>query len=497
MLIASMEGPGTLDNVARLRGVFHMPVCNQPDARQALEDLELAFAEIAANAVRHASRKPNTMAVSLHLEGGVFRADLTDDGAPFRGFRNAWQASSVAPMDLEAESGRGLWLARQATDSLTYDHRNGNRWTMRRAIRRSEHPAILLIEDEDATRGLYTALLARIGDVTAAGSIAEAAEALERARFDLIVADFNLGDGQTASLLDGRADLDAPVIFITADTSGIARDSGLRHGVHTVLQKPVRPLDLKERAAEALAAHRGAMMRAGRRFAQDVSPLIAATEPLVARECRIAARGATASTGGGDAFFDLGDNGARRRFALVDCVGHGMPARIQAGLMAGLLAGQPRDQWRGPSAALDALSRAMVESPVAEGVIATVVAIDLMDDGTIEIASGGHPAPLVVTQDGIRQLPLHGALPGLMPRCGAETARLNLARGERLFIATDGLAPRSSDLLDGLPEAVSTALRETATKPVAVALDRLETAIAGALGAQPADDWTFVLIEAA
>ena len=45
MLIASMEGPGTLDNVARLRGVFHMPVSNQPDARQALEDLELAFAE--------------------------------------------------------------------------------------------------------------------------------------------------------------------------------------------------------------------------------------------------------------------------------------------------------------------------------------------------------------------------------------------------------------------------------------------------------------------
>ena len=99
MLVARMEGNGTLETVARMRTIFVHDGFQQEGARKALEDLELAFAEIAANAIRHAGRKPDSLAVALHLEGNGFRVTFHDDGSPFDGFSRLWRESAMAPMD--------------------------------------------------------------------------------------------------------------------------------------------------------------------------------------------------------------------------------------------------------------------------------------------------------------------------------------------------------------------------------------------------------------
>lgn len=496
MLVARMEGNGTLDTVARMRTIFANDGFQQEGAQKALEDLELAFAEIAANAIRHAARKPDTMAVALHLEGNGFRVTFRDDGSPFDGFARVWRESAMAPMDPMAESGRGLWLVRQSTDALDYDHDDGNSWTMSRAFSGEEKPRILLIEDEVATRGLYTALLAKIGETVATASLAEAAEALGEQAFDLIVADFNLGDGQTTALLDTRPDLDAPVIFITGDTSGAARQCALRHGIHMVMQKPIRPLELRERATEALAAHRGHKMRAVRSLAHEVAPLIAARDGLTASGCRLVSRAASATTGGGDLFLDLGEANGRRRFVLADCAGHGMPARMQAAMLAGMMAAQPRDLWSGPAAFLDALSVALAANPLPGNLVATVLVLDLIGQGVVELASAGHPGPLLVGKDGIRQVALEGSLPGLTDSCQAKPRVLRLIRGERLFLATDGLAPMSASQLDGMGNAVEAVLAASSGKTACDAANSIEASVHEAQGTRPADDWTFVLVEA-
>ena len=497
MLIARMEGDGSLDTVARMRSIFACEAFRQAGARQALEDLELAFAEIAANAVRHAAPKPARLAVSLHLEGGNFRVEFQDDGAPFKGFRKAWRESAMAPMDQMAEGGRGLWLVRQSTDRLKHEADGGNRWVFTRSLGGPAQPSILIIEDDDATRGLYTALLSKTGHVTATASLCEAEAVLAKERFDLIVADYNLDDGQVANLLEDHADIDAPVILITADESGDARQSGLRHGVHMVLQKPVRPLELRERAVEAIAAHEGRTMRAARSLAVSARPQIAAIKPLEADGCRIVARGASASTGGGDIFLDLGEGGGRRRFALADCAGHGMGARLQAAILTGLLAGQPRDAWQSPASSLDLLSAALRERPALGDTVATVILADIIGHGVVELSSGGHPAPILLTADGQRPVLLEGALPGLFAECGAKPKVVRLMPGERLFLATDGLAPDSGATLEGMPAALSEALAKGAHLPIARAAAMIETAARDAFGSRPRDDWTFVLIEAA
>ncbi|PHP67447.1 hypothetical protein CSC94_06985 [Zhengella mangrovi] len=500
MLIARMEGQGTLETVARMRQVFNCEAFRQTEARQALEELELAFAEIATNAVRHASRKPTEMDVQLHLEGGRFRVEFRDDGSPFSGFERAWTTCGIGPMDPMAEGGRGLWLVRQSTDDLAYDCRHGNLWTFTRSLGAHGRPAILVIEDDDATRGLYIALLSKIAEVSAAGSLAEARAIIADSQFDLIVADYNLGDGDVATLLDTVPDLNTPVIFITADDSGAARETGLRHGIHSVMQKPVRPLELRARASEAIAAHRGHTVRAVRQLTGEVEPMIAALEPLSLTGCRVVARGASASAGGGDTFLDLGRQtlacGSRQRLVLADCAGHGMPARLQSAMLGGLLSGQKREQWRGPDQCLDDLSEAMLSHPAVGKVVATVIVIDVVGRGVLELASGGHPSPLLLASDGAAPFMLEGNLPGLTPECNARPRVLRLKPGERLFVATDGLAPASSATLEGMPDAVATALLRSCAMPLDAAANTIEAAARLAFGSRPADDWTFALFEA-
>ena len=500
MLIARMEGPASLETAARMRSVFTCQAFQQPGVRKALEDLELAFAEIAANAVNHAAEKPSRFSVALHLEGGRLRVDFHDDGAPFREFKRAWKDSTLAAMDPMAESGRGLWLVRQSTDDLVYSHGQDNAWSFCRSIGEPAQPEILLVEDDDTTRGLYTALLSKVGVVTAARSLREAGAILTDSVFDLIVADYNLDDGEAVALLETRLDLDCPIIFITADTTGVARESGLRHGIHMLLAKPVRPLELRERAAEAVAAHRSHALRAVRRFTADVAPGIAAAKPVEAGGLRLLARAAVATAGGGDAFIDLGGGtgtGERRRFVMADCMGHGMPARLQAAMLGGLLAGQAQDRWAGPDACLDDLSGAILASPAVSQLIATVLVVDLPGAGVLELASGGHPAPLLLAGNTARSFPLQGLMPGLTSECSARARSLRLQDGERLFLATDGLAPASSDTLEGMPETLLRVIRQSSALPLEAAADAIEAEALKTFGARPQDDWTFVLIEGA
>jgi serine/threonine-protein kinase RsbW len=89
---------------------------------------ETAVAEVAANVVEHAAAGPAPVQLVLRLsarDGGVL-ARFEDDGRP-------------APVDLgaarlpgeDAESGRGLWLARATADELTYTRDGGlNSWSV-------------------------------------------------------------------------------------------------------------------------------------------------------------------------------------------------------------------------------------------------------------------------------------------------------------------------------------------------------------------------------
>ncbi|MEZ5800374.1 MAG: response regulator [Nitratireductor sp.] len=166
---------------------------------------------------------------------------MTDDGDLFRRFRAVLVAGSDGLMD-PLESGRGMWLIRNSVDRLTYEHvatngagYNNGAW---RSSTKSAKPSILLVEDDEATRGMFVTTLSKMAHVSCASSLA-AREILGSSSFELVIADYNLGDGNTSDLLEDfrseNTQLEMPFIFVTGDRSGKARQSGLRHGIHAVL----------------------------------------------------------------------------------------------------------------------------------------------------------------------------------------------------------------------------------------------------------------------
>ena len=509
MLISRFEGSATLDNVRHLRSLFTAERLGLRVRQEVLDDCCLAVSELAANAIAYSANPPGQMTMQIFAEGTMLRVEMTDDGDRFDDFERYWAQGQMAPMDPLSESGRGMWLIRNSVDRLTYEHvaahgAGYNKWSLWRSLTKSAKPSILLVEDDEPTRGMFVTTLSKMAHVSCASSLAEAKEILGSSSFDLVIADYNLGDGNTSDLLEDfrseNAQLEMPFIFVTGDRSGKARQSGLRHGIHAVLQKPVRPRELLERASEAIAANHAHEVRASRRLVGNIGPLVEMREPGSAMDFRIAAGAAVASTGGGDVFADLGsrvDIGIEsRRFVLADCVGHGMPARLQAALLYGLMAGTSYQSSAGVAGFLGTLSDLIYQERVAGDLIATILVADLLPDHRLQLATAGHPSPMIIAPDGeMRPLGLKGGLPGLLPKTHVEPVMLQLARGERLLMATDGFAPDSADMLDGMPTAIAGVLRESPRLPIGELSQRLSATLLDLLGPYPADDWTFVLIE--
>lgn len=114
---------------------------------------------------------------------------------------------------------------------------------------------VLLVEDEPANRALVRAILTRanpaeIGEVVLrdAATLAEAREALAAERFDAVLVDVRLPDGNgldlAAELRSDRHDEPVKVIVVSASVLPHERSTALGAGADGFLGKPFSPADL-------------------------------------------------------------------------------------------------------------------------------------------------------------------------------------------------------------------------------------------------------------
>ena len=96
-------------------------------------DLLLVASELCSNAVRHASGAPRALALRAWADHDAVVLEVEDDGA---GMELSTRAEDP---DLEAETGRGLYVVRALSDDLSV-RRDGDR-TVVRAVRRAVLPA--------------------------------------------------------------------------------------------------------------------------------------------------------------------------------------------------------------------------------------------------------------------------------------------------------------------------------------------------------------------
>jgi len=153
-------------------------------------------------------------------------------------------------------------------------------------------PNVLLVDDEPNLRAMLAALLARGGHVvTEAGSVARGREALSSARFDVLIVDHRLGDGDGQQLLAHaiEGDPELPVIMLTAYATADLAVAAMAAGAFDFITKPFVP-DMVLAAVRRACTH-GALARENARLkvrvggAGSMADLIGDSPPMgVVRE---------------------------------------------------------------------------------------------------------------------------------------------------------------------------------------------------------------------
>jgi len=100
---------------------------------------------------------------------------------------------------------------------------------------------VLVVEDHSDTRNVLELLLKRCGCQTvAAKNVNTARTRLSEMKFDILISDLNLPDGDGIDLVrEAKQHQSLKAIAVTARTSAEERESGLRAGFDVYLTKPI------------------------------------------------------------------------------------------------------------------------------------------------------------------------------------------------------------------------------------------------------------------
>ncbi|HQS08812.1 MAG TPA: SpoIIE family protein phosphatase, partial [Xanthobacteraceae bacterium] len=487
--------PATLESISWIRKALRRELAQLRIGADISDEVVLALVELATNAVQHARPPARELIVRVRLEGILLTLDLEDDGGPFLGFAAAWEAASLTRMAPDAESGRGLPLARHFLDQVRYEPGPPNRFLLRRQLAR-RRPQVLVVEDEEILLETYLGLLEPHYRVIAARDLRSALLLARETKVDLILTDFHLGSepgtALVAALEEDRDRPPIPIVMITADSS--VRTRALELGIDTFLTKPVMPEALLETIQLALTRALRQRLRLFRYFGTTLSQLVQPNLPQALGPFALALLHETADIGGGDLVVHLPRPG-RERIVMVDVMGHGIDAKAGAIAHAAMVRALDLDPNLSPGRFLARWSDLIFGEPAFDAAIATALVVDLLADGTIEIASAGHPHPMILSATSARAVACEGPLLGFADRPRYEDMRLTLAPGERLLLATDGLDPAELASGGSCPDWLVGEVQSRAALSLPAAAGRTAARISARLGPDPQDDWMLILLE--
>ena len=112
---------------------------------------------------------------------------------------------------------------------------------------------LLLVEDNEDVRNMVTALLGREHQISWAPTLADARRCLnEKKRFDLVLLDVDLPDGNGVDFLGSGLQEGTAVILLTAYDSVNTRVRGFTFGAEDFIAKPFDPVEFQVRVTTRL-----------------------------------------------------------------------------------------------------------------------------------------------------------------------------------------------------------------------------------------------------
>ncbi|WP_203829373.1 PP2C family protein-serine/threonine phosphatase [Actinoplanes palleronii] len=207
---------------------------------------------------------------------------------------------------------------------------------------------------------------------------------------------------------------------------------------------------------------------------------------------------------GGDFYEVFGPSGASTdtMIALGDVCGTGPEAAVLTGKVRQTLRAL-RVVQAGPETMLRVLNQALTESGRSQRFVTLVVgSVSRAEQGRVrlELASGGHPPPLVLRTDGtVEEVPARGTLIGVLPKTTVHPATAELAPGELCLLYSDGLTearggPTGAEQFG--EDRLRRALADCAGLPGAVTLERLRQLVSDWLHGGASDDIAMLAVRA-
>ncbi|HEY6904484.1 MAG TPA: PP2C family protein-serine/threonine phosphatase [Candidatus Acidoferrales bacterium] len=144
-----------------------------------------------------------------------------------------------------------------------------------------------------------------------------------------------------------------------------------------------------------------------------------------------------AGVGGDFADFFMLPNGLLGLY-LGDVVGKGLPAALYAALVMGMLRGIHKT-GQDTASSLSLLNKRMLVRPVTGRYCATLYALFDPSSGVLTFSNAGLPHPILVSESGCSMLGAGGLPSGLFPGTTYDSYRVELAAGDAVLFATDGL----------------------------------------------------------
>ena len=234
-----------------------------------------------------------------------------------------------------------------------------------------------------------------------------------------------------------------PFIFLTGHAEAVEASYINQLGIDDFIHKPVRQDHLLA-VLERLISRSGQIRQSiTGQLGQDITAQLRPQLPASFQSWKAEVRNVMADAGGGDCIL-FAETKEGASIILADVMGHGIGAKFFAYAYAGYLRSIFYIYWsfNKPGEFLRRLSDCVNRDPFLESRIMTCLALWLTPDGTVTIASAGHPWPVLLRNGRAEPVEINGPLPGLIGDTPYQTVTLRLAPGDRLALYTDGILDR-------------------------------------------------------
>lgn len=465
--------------------------------------IELCFSEAATNVIEHADPAAVTLGLRFGRNGDHWWLEVLDDGGPWLSAGES--LNKLSSEQQEAESGRGLGLIEGQSDHQLYQPTEDNKKNRLRLSwvrsRQPHRPQVLVVEDDTALRHLYTAYLADHYEVNSVSGGDEALAWLQQNPVDLVLSDIGMpgmdGMALREQLVEQPDTELTPFIFLTANEE----ETSIQRAGHLASMTTCSNL----LPGSSCCTHCNGSSH-GQIRCESVS-LNVSTDVSVVPSCPTCRRtfpaGASPSPPATPAVAEaIYCCTTKQRFRLC-CywpILWGMMTRPSflpmpmAVICAASCRGRLRSVIREPC--LRRCQRQLDDDLLQQATL-TAMAISLEEGGRLTLASGGHPAPLIMAARCITPVSVGGVLPGLLPDNRYDPVELHLQAGERLALFTDGLFESAESELGRreLEQSIIEILQQTRLLPQEEALRRVMERFDQQAGRPAGDDTLLLLLE--